>query len=158
MKAIFPTGDYHTMRSVLAMFSIFSIALAYLVGAQLGTRLTGAFAAFVVAVDPDLIHWVSMLLTETNFFFLLFAFLAALLYAVRKDTARSMALAGALLGVCCLQRPIPMFLAILIPAFLVIRYRSGRRLVQGAVFFLACVAMISPWTIRTPRLTCVSDG
>lgn len=143
-----PGGDYQTIRAAQVVLSILTVGLAFLIGCLMGTRLTGAIAAVIIAVDPDIIGLVAILLTENNYFFLLFAFLALLLTALTRDSLVLLGLSGVLLGLTSLMKPFPMLLALLIPVYLVCRHRRRRRLAQAVVFFLAFALLISPWTIR----------
>ena len=148
VKWSMPQANYHTMRTVQAVLSIITIYLAFLIGRQLGGEWTGALAALLLALDMQVVRLVGYLLAENNYFLLLFAFLALTLYSVKRPKCSLWGVTGVLLGLTSLMKPFPMFLAIVIPAYVILRYRTRRWLLAGATM-LACFCLtVSPWVIR----------
>jgi len=145
VRTLLPTANFGTMRGVQAVVSVATILLAGWIGLQLGGRWTALAAAGLVAIDLDVIRYVGVLLAETNYFFLLFAFLGLLLHGLRRDSSWVLAASGAALGLTSLMKPFPMFLSIAIPAWLMLRERNRRALIKSLVFTGAFVVVVAPW-------------
>lgn len=148
IKAALPMADYQTMRAAQAVVSIATLALAFLLGRALGGTLVGALAALFLAIDPEVIGLVSTLLAETNYFCLLFAFLLALIAALRREAARWFLGAGVLLGLTCLTKPFPMLLSFFVPLWLLARRRDRNTVRCSALFLAGFLVMVAPWTLR----------
>ncbi|MFQ5415602.1 MAG: glycosyltransferase 87 family protein [Myxococcota bacterium] len=145
---VLPGADYRTARTVQAWLSAAATLLAFVIGARMGGRAVGLVAAALIAVDPGLAHFVAFLLAESNFFTLLFAFLAAFLVALERRSPSLLACSGGLLGLTCLMRPFPSALAVLLPVYLVVRGRDRAALTGAAVFALGFCVVVAPWTAR----------
>ena len=148
IKLLVPGADFETMRLAQALISIATLPLVFALGSAMGGPLVGALAAVLVAIDPDVIGLVSTLLAETNYFFLLFAFLLVLLTALRRDAARWFAGAGLVLGLTCLTKPFPMLLWLVVPGWIALHGRNRHALVCAGVFCAAFALVVAPWTAR----------
>jgi len=144
-KWIYPDVSYGTLRTLQALFSTLSIGLAFWIGVEMGGLGVGLAAAWLLALDPGVIKWVGILLAETHYFFLLFAFLGTLLVALRRRSPRWMAASGVLLGLASLAKSFPMLLVFAIPSFCIARSRERRSWVLAAVFPLAFALVVGPW-------------
>jgi 4-amino-4-deoxy-L-arabinose transferase-like glycosyltransferase len=147
IKKIFPSADYHTIRAVQCVLGVMTIGLVYLIGLAVGSPLFGSVAAFVYAIDPDVVGYVSILMTENNYLFLLFSFLLVLLYSERRGTVLPTACSGLLLGLTSLMKPFPMLLAVCLPAYWFL-FRKEKRWLRSIVFFSSFLVIISPWIAR----------
>ena len=147
VKKVFPSADYHTARAVQCVLAVLTIGLVYLIGLAVGSPLFGSVAAFLFAIDVDVVGYVSVLMTENNYLFLLFAFLLVLLYSERRRTVLPTACSGLLLGLTSLMKPFPMLLAVFLPAYWLL-FRKEKRWLRSIVFFSSFLAIISPWIAR----------
>jgi 4-amino-4-deoxy-L-arabinose transferase-like glycosyltransferase len=147
-RSVLPGADFQALRYLQALFGILAIPLAFWVGARMGGRWVGLAAALLLALDPNVIEYVAILLAESNYFFLLFVFLALLLEAVRRNSVAWMAAAGCALALASLTKSFPMFLSLVIPLSLVARGQDRKSVVQGAAFFLCFALVVSPWLVR----------
>jgi 4-amino-4-deoxy-L-arabinose transferase-like glycosyltransferase len=111
--------------------------------------------AALYALDPFMIFYCAMLLTDTMFVFLLVAALFTLTRSLAPEArvGRWIALTGALLGAATLVRPPSQYLPILVAPFLVIRHRRPLRhgLGLAALFVAAFALVLAPWIWRNQR-------
>jgi hypothetical protein len=145
VKAMWPGADYQTMRAAQAVVGILTIWLVYLLGCQLAGPLCGAVAALLLALDPDAVWHVGVLLAETNHLFLLLAFLAVLLVALGRRSPTLMAASGLLLGLASLARPAPWLLVLVVPSWLLVRSRASPWLAGALLFVAGYAAPVVPW-------------
>lgn len=141
--------------SLLGANALFGAATTWatwkMANALYGDRRVAAIAGVFVALNPGLLHWSAMLVTES----LCIALLAwGILYAVEfVQTGRSvrMAVAGGLLGLAALTRPEILATALLLPVAVWVWARGdrGRRSGRAALMFVvALLVTLAPWTIR----------
>ncbi len=146
---LIPGSNFQTARYLQAAASVLTIVLAYGVGLHMcRNKLGGTIAAALVAFDPHLVRWVSTLLTETNFFFLFFSFMLALLIGLKKRSALWAGAAGALLGLACLMKSFPLLLLGVLPIYLIVRDRSRSSMRFAATFAGVGMLVIAPWIVR----------
>lgn len=148
VRGLAPAADFDAMRRVQAWIAIAAIPLAFWIGLRMGGRWVGLAAAALIALDRQVAAFVGILLAESNYFVLLFLFLALLLEALRRRNPGWMAAAGCALALASLTKPFPMFLALAVPLFLVVRRPGRKSLLQAAAFFLGFALLVSPWLIR----------
>jgi 4-amino-4-deoxy-L-arabinose transferase-like glycosyltransferase len=147
-RALIPGADFQTLRYLQAILGVLALLPAWWVGYRMGGRWAGLAAAGLLAIDPHVVETVSILLAENNYYFLLMLFLALLLEAVRRRSVAWSAAAGCGLALASLTKPFPMFLALLLPLYLALRYRDRRALYQGAAIVLGFAVLVSPWLVR----------
>jgi hypothetical protein len=120
-------------------------------GAQNSANAWAAIAgALVVAVYPALLEYQGMLMSEPLAATLLSGGVLAVLWAWDGDWVRWM-LPGALFGALALTRPEYLGIAVLVALVIAVRAlpRGWRpSLLPAAVFLLAALVVIAPWTIR----------
>ena len=143
-----PKMTFGAMRSVQAWIGAATILLAFWIGTLLGGRWVGLVSAALVAFDPELIGLVGLLLAETNYFFLLFAFLGLLLSACRRRSTLIAGASGLLLGLAALAKPVPMLLCLLIPGYWLVRHRDRRGVAMSAALLAGFVLCVTPWLMR----------
>jgi 4-amino-4-deoxy-L-arabinose transferase-like glycosyltransferase len=148
LKVAWPHSDYQHLRSVQALVSILTVLLGYVVGSLLDGAWTGVLCAWLLALNHRLSELVGILVPETNYVFLLFAFCALILAALRGSEARPFFLAGAVLGMACLFKPVPTLLAPFL-ALAVWRWWPRAQAWRAAAALLAgLVVTVSPWLVR----------
>ncbi|MBI2192080.1 MAG: glycosyltransferase family 39 protein [Planctomycetes bacterium] len=114
----------------------------------------GLAAAAAYALNFYVIQFVSEFMTEALFFFLQTLGLLLLAWTVRAESpcATRAALAGAVLGLATLARPVPLLFAPLAAAWLFLSLRGwagARRATLAAVLFLLAFALtLLPWSAR----------
>lgn len=157
------TGGEHERlaRVVLAVIGTLSVLFAYLIGRRLVSyagyrRLNSSIVwpalvgALVVAIYPALLEYQGMLMSEPLAATLLSGGVLAALWAWDGGLWRWL-LPGALFGALALTRPEYLGVAVLISLVIALRrWRGGWRasLLPAAVFLLAVLVTIVPWTIR----------
>jgi hypothetical protein len=106
--------------------------------------------ALAVAIYPALLEYQGMLMSEPLAATLLSGGVLAVLWAWEGGWARWL-LAGALFGVLALTRPEYLGVAVLVTIVIVLRSLRGdwrNSLLPAAVFLLAALVVIAPWTFR----------
>ncbi len=138
-------------QSVLGALTCFMI---FKLGEHFFTKRVGAIAAGIAAVYPLLIVYTGVLLSETLFVCLSMVFLYLLTRVPSRDSFWPALLAGVVLGVMNLTRPV----ALLLPAFLFIWglyiFPDKRRsVVLISTLVASMLVVILPWTLRNYVVT-----
>jgi hypothetical protein len=125
----------------------------------LAERLVGPRAAIaaglVYALDPLLVMASGLLYPETVAALVLPLVILLSLEAAEGDSLGRSALAGGLLGVLALLRPVALVLPPVVAAWiaLAVPARTSRRLVHVGVLGLAFLCVLAPWTVRNWRVS-----
>jgi 4-amino-4-deoxy-L-arabinose transferase-like glycosyltransferase len=143
-----PGATLRTARYAQAFVSTLGIALAFWIGMQIRGAWGGVTAAAFVALDRQVAGCVATLLAESNYLFLLLAFLGLLVVAVRRRHLWLLAASGGVLALASLTKPFPMFLSVVIPAYLIARHRDRLALRGAATFVVGFALVVSPWLAR----------
>jgi 4-amino-4-deoxy-L-arabinose transferase-like glycosyltransferase len=127
--------------------------LAYCLGRETFGRVAGLLAGLLVAVNGALIVSGQGVMTETLFTFLLLAALLLLLKAGRSGHWTWALLAGLVIGVSALTRPVAQLLVLTVPLAFVLFYRGPWRrpwpILRGsAVVGLGVLLVLGPWMLR----------
>jgi len=116
-------------------------------------RRIAILAGLIYALDPLVVISSALLYPETiaSITVPLIAFMA--IEAAERDSIRNSALAGALLGILALLRPVALILPPVVAAWILwtSAARPGRRIAHLAALALAFVLVLTPWTIRNIR-------
>ena len=145
-RSILPGSDYQHLRVAQAVVSILTIAAAFLLGWGIADPTVGVLSAWLVALDYRLSLLVGTLVPDTNYVFLAFAALTALVWALRGGQRGLFVLSGLLLGLACLFRPVPTLLGPILALTVGLHPRAHWR--SGLGFLLAFAAAIAPWIVR----------
>jgi hypothetical protein len=182
--AYYATGGARegTARIVEALLGIGTILVVFALGWRLGGRelgrWVGLFAAFAVAVYPPFIHTTGELMSEPPAMLTLPAAILAFLWASDREGTWPWLVPGLLFGLTAMFRPEYLAVAFALTLLVLIRPScrfhplSGekrqlgpvvrRGLAAGAVFLVAVVLPILPWTIRNvvvlDRVVPISTG
>ena len=148
VRKLVPDASYGALRTVQAWIGTATIVLAFWIGAQLGGRWAGVAAAVLFALDPAVVGLVGVLLAETNYLFLLFAFLGTLIAATRRCSATLAGASGLLLGLTSLTKPFPVLLVALVPAWWIGRRRDRRSVAMAVALAAAFSLPVLPWVAR----------
>jgi hypothetical protein len=130
-------------------FGLLTVLLSFTLGALAFGRAVGVLTALGVALSGDLLTMEQLLISEVVFAPLLVASCAAILFAVRSDHPASWLLAGLLMGLGSLARP----LGFLVPAVVLLSLpfidpRQARRARGATLLLLGCAACLAPWLVR----------
>jgi 4-amino-4-deoxy-L-arabinose transferase-like glycosyltransferase len=154
LRAMLPQGVL-PLRVAQAVVAALGVPLCYALGRRLGGEGAGLLAAAVFALDPLLVVSAGLLYPEAIAALLLTGAVLLAWEAVRRDRLPVSALAGMVLGLLTLFRPVSLALA---PAMLgwAVLGRPGRwdRRTAHAALLLGLWAMVlAPWMYRTYRDT-----
>jgi 4-amino-4-deoxy-L-arabinose transferase-like glycosyltransferase len=143
-----PEAEPALLRTIRIVQAVLGGALVWLVAWLAGNAAgpkAAAAAGWLAAVYPPLVWTPAFVWSETLFSVL--ALGCALALSLERRTPRVCAAAGVLAGAAALTRP-----AMLVFLPLTVLWLAWRREWRGAVLFsLACVLVITPWTVRNAR-------
>lgn len=148
-------GHSHAVVKVVqSLIGALTCVLAALVGERLFSRRTGVIAGAMAAVYPFLVLYSGLLLSEVLFVFLSMVFLYALIRLRERWTWWGVALAGLVLGLMNLTRPVALLLPVLLFFWLWAELGVKRRAAVIAVLLaLWMLVPIVPWTVRNYVVT-----
>jgi 4-amino-4-deoxy-L-arabinose transferase-like glycosyltransferase len=154
-------------RGVQALLGTAAILIAYLLALRIGTgRRAALLAAGMVAIYPPFIYSTGALMSEPPALLTLPAAVLALLWADSRSSLWSWLLPGLLFGLTALIRPEYLFVALAFTVLVLFRRwprdGAGAALVATAVFFLAVLVPVIPWTVHNyvqlDRVVPISTG
>ena len=129
------------------VFGPLLVALTYLLGRLVNTRLASVVAAALVGISGPLLLYEHYVMTEVPFAILLLALLSATVLATRHASLLWAGLAGLLFGALVLCRPSGQILAPIVGGTLLLLMPAAwsRRLLAVGVLALAALVLIVPW-------------
>lgn len=146
--------SYAAVKVAQSLLGALTCVVILLVGERLFTRRVGLVAAALAAVYPHLVYYSGILMSETLFVFLSTLCLYALVRLREDPSPRRMALAGLVLGLASLTRPMLLFMPALLLVWMWVELGSTRRaLVVTATLWLWMALVILPWTVRNYVVT-----
>jgi len=145
--------------AVNLLLSAWSCVLVYRLGARLFSPAAGALAGGLLALDLASAVYANLLLTESLFTFLLLISMLALARYLDGGRVAYAALAGALLGLATLCRPISLYMAWCVGLVIGLAgpARRGRALRDYLVYALSAVVMMMPWVYRNYRVAGIAQ-
>ena len=130
------------------VLGVLTATLAYVLGRLTFGFAVGLAAGLLTAVNGALVLAEHTVMTEALFVPLVIGALTALVAALRSSRAWLYILAGILLGVATLTRPVAQVLVPMIPMAILLVTRSWRStVVPSAVFVGAFAAVVLPWVL-----------
>jgi 4-amino-4-deoxy-L-arabinose transferase-like glycosyltransferase len=142
------TGESLTaVRLLQALVDTLTCLLVFLIGRRLSDERTGLITSLVYALFPLQIIYVSSVMTEATFTFLLCATVALML---ASGTSRQRIFAAGLVGgVAALFKPLALLLPVLVPFVPALFHQPNRlRLWMLISFCAGMMLVISPWLVR----------
>jgi 4-amino-4-deoxy-L-arabinose transferase-like glycosyltransferase len=142
------------LRLAQAAMAALGCLLCFDLARRMGGNRAGLAAAGLYAFDPLLVMSAALLYPEAAAGLVLSASLLAAWEAVARDRLSAVVVAGLLLGVIALFRPVGLILAPVMLAWvgLVPKRPWGRRVAHATLFGLAWAAALLPWTYRNYRI------
>jgi 4-amino-4-deoxy-L-arabinose transferase-like glycosyltransferase len=143
----------------IVVLNIVLSALLIIASARIATRLVsetaGHYTAWIIALWPTLVFYVTVLASELPFVLLIT--LALDCWTVRQRTIRHVLLAGVLLGAASLVRPLALVLPVVFGFGSLMPSRLSAQnlrihLVQVLASLAAMLVVIAPWTVRNVLL------
>lgn len=134
--------------------SLVGLALWYRFARRVFDERLAWWSTLLFAVDPLTLFWLNQFTTEA--LFSIFWFSGLIMLSKLFDTPRpgTALLAGVLLGLAMLTRPIILLYPVIILFLLAMRHarRSWRKAaIAGAMFIMGIVLMVGPWAYRNYR-------
>ncbi len=148
-----PVAQMLAIRLAHALFDTLTVLFVYLIARRLFGERVGRVALVAQALDLRYIFALDSIATETLFLALLTAFIALYLRAAAMRRMGDYRLAGVVLGVAILTRPVPILFPVLLLAHAWFSVER-RQAVRGVVWTTGIMALvIAPWMIRTAMVT-----
>lgn len=146
--------SYASVRIVQSLLGAFTCVLVFLIGERLFSRQVACLATAVAVVYPFLVFYTALLLSETLFVFLSTLFLYLLARLRGNPSARTACLAGVVLAMMNLTRPVTLLLPLVLPAWAWLEFRDKKQAAKVAVLIgLVMSVTMLPWTIRNYIVT-----
>jgi hypothetical protein len=144
-----------TLRDVIVIQHLMNVALAValyvFVLSTLSSPAIAFAAALIFAWFPPNAHYANMILTETLFTVLLFATVVATYFAIERRSLPLASIAGLLLGIATLTRPIALYFVI---PLALIAFARSRRIVIALI--VASLALPVAWIARNRQVSGVA--
>ncbi len=147
-KWLVPTVRFQEMRMLQAVLSTLTIFLGFRLAMRLWGETAGVATAWLLALYFPLTYYVGTLVPETNYIACLFAFALAAVEAQRKPDLWRFALAGGLLGLAVIFKPVPSLLAIALIPWVWMSSAKSSRWRPVLVFVLAAWVLPGAWILR----------
>lgn len=144
--------DLAAIAFVQHLLGVVTAAMVFALGALVAGPIVGFVGGLLFALSSPQLIYEHYVITEPVFTFLLVASVLSMVVAVRRDRWQWYALAGLVLGVAALTRPVAQVLVPMVPMYLFIMLRSWRRtLVMSTVVWAAVALLLVPWTFRNQQ-------
>ncbi|MDO8546198.1 MAG: glycosyltransferase family 39 protein [Nitrospirales bacterium] len=146
--------SYPAVKFVQSVLGALTCVFVLLIGARLFSYRVGVIAASIAAVYPFLVVYTGFLLSETLFVFLSSIFLYALVRLREHYSVRWAAVAGFILGLMTVTRPMTLLLPALLLVWAWIEFGDRRRAVMiVGVMVVMMLVPIAPWAVRNYAVT-----
>ena len=132
-----------------------SIMLMYRCGKLLFGMAAGNIAAFLFSIDLHHIVYIYYLLTETLYTFIFLSALYLFLLSIKQNRLVQLCIAGILLGISTLIRPISQYYVLCVAVFTFIYFfmQNKKKAFSYTFILLACYYVtIAPWCLRNYKL------
>jgi hypothetical protein len=134
------------------LIGVATAAMVFAIGLLTAGPAIATVAGLLFALSSPQLIYEHYVITEPVFTFVLVASVLTMIVAVKRDRWQWYALAGLLIGVAALTRPVAQVLIPLVPAYLWLVFRSWRRAAVGTLVIWGVTAlMLLPWTLRNQR-------
>ncbi|MEK7068310.1 MAG: glycosyltransferase family 39 protein, partial [Patescibacteria group bacterium] len=110
------------------------------------------WGSLVFALEPVRLVTASTLLSDSLFVVLFLSSLLLLSRCITEQSWRAAALAGAVLGLAILVRPIAQFLPLFFAGYLFWKLGTRRAAKLSAILVFACAVVLGPWAVRNHAL------
>jgi 4-amino-4-deoxy-L-arabinose transferase-like glycosyltransferase len=129
-------------------------AATFVAADRLLGRIAATAAAIIYALDPLLAVAAGLLYPEAVAAVLMVAAVLVVWEAPRRDSPVLALMAGSLLGLLALFRPVALVVVPVVAAWVLLAAdaRPARRVLHATLVSLACVLVLAPWTYRNYRV------
>ena len=142
------------LRAAQAAVAAAGTVLVFLAADRMFGRHAAIAAGAVYALDPLLVISAALFYPEAVAALLLPLVVLSAMDASARDRLGASALAGALLGLLALFRPVALVLPPVAACWIALTLArgAGRRLAHVGVLTLGCLIVLTPWTVRNFRV------
>ena len=149
-----PPGQLTFLRATQAVVAAFGTLLVFRLADRMFGRRTAIAAGLVYALDPLLVIASGLLYPEAIAALLSPAVVLAAWDGADRDAVPRSALAGGLLGLLALLRPVALILPPVVAGWIALTttIRPRRRLAHAGALGLTFLLVLAPWTARNYRI------
>lgn len=134
------------------LLGVATAVAVFALGAITVNRWVGLASGVLFGLSSPQLIYEHYVITEPVFTFLLIATVLAIVVAARRDRWWLYAIAGLMLGLASLTRPVAQVLIPVLPLYLLFVHRSWRRAAVGTAIVWVCVGvLLVPWTLRNQQ-------
>ena len=142
------------VQLVQALLDTASVWLIYRIGCQLFDERAGLIALVAQVLDPRYVFYTATITTETLFIPLFTAFVLLYLTAAFHNDLRKYRLAGVLLGLATLTRPVPLLFPVLLAVHARFHPQDRRQAMKGVAWLVGLMLLVlAPWIVRGVLVT-----
>ncbi len=156
MAGVFVIAGFNLLviRLALSVIGALTCIVVYSLGREISGEATGRLAGWLAVFYPFLFFYNAFILSETIFLFLLSLFTLLVFRIQRVPRQRTIFLAGLILGMCGLTRPVlfPFLALVAVWALWFWRDQWRRGLSIALAIVAVSVTVVSPWMARNYRL------
>jgi 4-amino-4-deoxy-L-arabinose transferase-like glycosyltransferase len=160
LRGVFDVFGSHYVAVVAAqlVLSVATVAVTYWLGSLILPRRYALAAAAALAIDPASVVFSNQMLSETMFALLLTTALALTVLARQHGSLGIACLAGVLLGVAILTRPVAQYLPLVLALAVAAAPAALRRsaLTVAAAIVVGSVVLVGAWVVRNEAKTGVA--
>lgn len=147
-------GQLVAARIGQSAVDVLTALLLYLIARRLFDERAGRVALVAQALDLRYVFAAGAIATETLFVALMAAFTLFYLRASSSLERGPYRLAGLMLGLALLTRPVPLLFPLLLVAHAALRPANRRRAIGGVARLIVTAGLVTaPWLVRTALLT-----
>ncbi len=143
--------DFHHGEAANVLLGALTCVAVFLLGTALFGRKVGVVSGLTLAVYPNHVFFVPVIMSEVLFTLLLTVALLAAVHAGRQQPPRLPLVLGAgfITGVAALVRSEATMLLLIVPLFWLVTTTDRRTALRGAALYaITALAVIFPWSLR----------
>jgi 4-amino-4-deoxy-L-arabinose transferase-like glycosyltransferase len=145
-----PVTQMVAARLAQALVDTVTVGLVYLLALSLFDRRVARVAMIAQALDARYLVQVGTIHTEPLFITLFVAFMLLYTTAALEESWRRYAVAGLLLGLAILERPVPLLFPVLLGLVIIVDRQNRRCKLKGYAWLVGVTLLIIiPWIIRS---------
>jgi len=154
LAGLFRVGGY-SLAAVQILQAIFHAAtsfMLFLLALRLWDRPTALLAQTIFALHPVALWYTARIWTETTFTLLIASLALVLFIFFESPSFKRSVIAGFLLGLSCLTKPVMLLFPVALLPLLTIRFKMAG-VKNGMLLLLTTLLTILPWTMRNYFVT-----
>jgi 4-amino-4-deoxy-L-arabinose transferase-like glycosyltransferase len=145
-----PVAQMVAARLAQALVDTVTVGLVYLLALSLFDRRVARVAMIAQALDARYLVQVGTIHTEPLFIMLFVAFMLLYTTAATGDDWKRYGVAGLLLGLSILERPVPLLFPVVLGLIIIVNRQNRREALKGYAWLVGITLLvIAPWIVRS---------